>query len=139
MIIVFIIPLDITSLESFTNLQRWVDKVVSEAERNAAIVIVGNKLDLVESNPSLRRVDTKEAMRYAAKINATLFESSAKNGMNVDQIFETLVNHALERQTIANSEKKNSSNNSNSSNSSSATRKITMTHTNESDSKKCCD
>jgi small GTP-binding protein len=34
---------DITSYETFTNLQRWVDKITLEAEKNCSLILVGNK------------------------------------------------------------------------------------------------
>ena len=85
---------DITQYDTFQNLQRWVDKVNNEADKNCSIIIVGNKgtlhtrsthshlhaqtlnlcsqphcsrslcppaVDMVESNPALRRVELGEA------------------------------------------------------------------------------
>ena len=35
---------DITNYETFANLQRWVDKITLEAEKNCSMILVGNKL-----------------------------------------------------------------------------------------------
>jgi len=92
-----IICYDITSLPTFQNLQRWVDKISVEAEQNCAIVIVGNKLDLVEENPSLRRVDFGDAKRYAKTINAEAFEVCAASGKGVHEVFQKVVLTSVQR------------------------------------------
>lgn len=92
---------DITNAESFAGLQRWIDKVQIEAEKNAVIVIVGNKYDLVEADPKLRKVDINEVKRYAQTIRAggvTVMEVSAKTGYNINSVFETIVRLCFERQ-----------------------------------------
>jgi hypothetical protein len=58
--------------------------------------------DLVSESPSLRKVDLAEAKRYATTINATVMETSAKNGANVNEIFEQVVKLCLERQNEKN-------------------------------------
>lgn len=89
---------DITSYETFQGLQRWVDKVTAEAEKNCACILVGNKLDIVEENPQLRQVEIAEAKRYAQSIGALVIEASAKNGTNVNEMFEQLVEKCFEQQ-----------------------------------------
>lgn len=89
---------DITEEGSFKGLARWVEKINLEAEQNCAILIVGNKYDEVEADPSRRKVDFAEAQRYAESIGATVLEASAKSAYNIDKIFSTVVQTALERQ-----------------------------------------
>ena len=86
---------DITAHETFTGLERWVDKL--RGEENCCIVIVGNKLDAVEQNPSLRKVELAEARQYATSIGAEVLEVSAKSGTNVSEAFSKVVNTAFER------------------------------------------
>lgn len=90
---------DITNFESFASLQRWVDKIVNEADKNCVIVLVGNKLDLAEADPSRRKVDVAEAKRYASSIGAQLIEVSAKSGTNVNKAFEEAVRLCFEKNT----------------------------------------
>lgn len=92
---------DITNYETFASLQRWVDKIVLEAEKDCSMVIVGNKLDLVEENPSLRRVPLDEAKRYGASVNAMVVEASAKTGESIAQTFEQVVALYFERSEAA--------------------------------------
>jgi len=98
-----IICYDITSLATFTGLQRWVDKISMEAEQNCAIVIVGNKFDLVEDNPDMRKVDFGDAKKFAKQIGAEAFEVSACTGKNVGEIFNKVVLTCLQRQGCPNS------------------------------------
>jgi len=86
---------DITAHETFTGLDRWVDKL--KGEENCCIVIVGNKLDAVEQNPSLRKVELAEAKKYATSIGAEVLEVSAKSGTNVSEAFSNVVDTAFER------------------------------------------
>jgi len=90
---------DITNYSTFEGLQRWVDKITQEAEKNCAVILVGNKLDIAEENPAHRRVDATEAKRYAASVNAILVETSAKSGQGVNEIFAQLVQMCFERQS----------------------------------------
>ncbi len=87
---------DVTSLDSFNSLPRWVEKVRNVAAPNCTIVIVGNKADLVAEHPNVRQVDTAEARRYAHSINAELFEVSAKSGDGVPEAFQRVVAMAIE-------------------------------------------
>eukprot|EP00808_Paulinella_micropora_P005517 g5728.t1 len=100
---------DVTDEKSFNNkgLSKWVDKIKNEAEENCVILIVGNKLDLVETDPNLRQVNLAEAQRYAKSVGAHVIEASAKSGQNIDKIFQTVVQLALERQTATKAETNN--------------------------------
>jgi len=98
---------DITSEETFRGLARWVDKIKQEAEENCAIVLVGNKLDLVVEDESKRKVDLTEAKRYASTINAVVLEASAKTGgESVTKCFEQVVQMCFERQNNLSSDPK---------------------------------
>jgi len=91
-----VICFDLTSYETFQSLPRWVAKVTAEADPDCVIVLVGNKCDVLESNPSSRQVDSHDARRYAASINAEYFEVSAKNGTNVSKAFQKVIEQGLQ-------------------------------------------
>lgn len=90
-----LIVYDVTSVASFNNLDRWVEKVNSEAEKGCAYILVGNKLDLVESNPALRQVPRATAERFAVSVGAMFMEVSAKTGTSVNHVFESVVQRAF--------------------------------------------
>ena len=59
--------------------------------------MLGNKLDLVKANPSLRKVSVEEAKEYAESEGMHFVESSAKMGTGVKDAFETLVDKIYEQ------------------------------------------
>jgi small GTP-binding protein len=90
---------DLTSRQSFTELNRWVTKIRIEAE-GSAIIIVGTKLDLCTANASARQVTFKEGESYAQSVNARFLETSAKTGENIDTVFDDVVRVVLSQGSI---------------------------------------
>lgn len=89
-----IICFDLTDRASFECLQsKWVKKVMEEAEQGCHMCIVGTKLDLVESQMATRAVSREEVDALAAKHHANVFETSAKAGTGVPEIFQCVVEH----------------------------------------------
>ena len=79
---------DITDRESFEKLNFWVDNIKNFAPENAKLILVGNKCDLANE----RKVSYEEGENYAKKFNIKFFESSAKDGTNVNELFFYLAN-----------------------------------------------
>ncbi|CAD8212269.1 unnamed protein product [Paramecium octaurelia] len=88
-----ILVFDVTSRQSFEDLQKWYQEIQGYACDKIEMVIVGNKIDLEER----REVKTEEARRYAQKQGFAYFETSAKTGENVDNVFETMANQVLKK------------------------------------------
>jgi len=89
-----IICFDLTERASFESLQqKWVRKVIDEAEQGCHICIVGTKLDLIQAQMASRAVSKEEVDALAAKHNANVFETSAKAGTGVGDIFQCVVEH----------------------------------------------
>eukprot|EP01062_Namystynia_karyoxenos_P030295 TRINITY_DN22647_c0_g1_i1.p1 TRINITY_DN22647_c0_g1~~TRINITY_DN22647_c0_g1_i1.p1 ORF type:complete len:267 (+),score=81.44 TRINITY_DN22647_c0_g1_i1:68-802(+) len=61
------------------------------AQRRIPVVICGNKLDLVQEDASLRRVQVADALDRIRNWNCRLFETSAKTGENVEDAFHYLI------------------------------------------------
>ena len=71
---------DVTNKDSFDNMKMWLNEV---NDLDAKKILVGNKIDLVD-----QRVITKEKMEeLAAKNKLVSFETSAKTGVNVENIY----------------------------------------------------
>lgn len=51
-----LIVYDITRAKTFENVKVWLEDLLKSAEENICIMLVGNKLDLVNENPSKREV-----------------------------------------------------------------------------------
>jgi len=67
---------DITKRETFLELNYWVSAANEELNNNEATFgIAGNKIDLFAES----EVEKKEAEKYATKINALFYETSAKD------------------------------------------------------------
>jgi len=87
-----IICFDLTDRSSFECLQnKWIKKVTEEAEQGCHICLVGTKFDLIQSQPGLRAVRQEEVFALASKYSAHVFETSAKVGTGVGEIFERIV------------------------------------------------
>ena len=82
---------DVTKEKTFENVTRWMEELKAQAEPDVLIMLVGNKVDLCEKNPSMRKV-SKEIASNLAKDNKMLFEeTSAVTAQNVNEVFEKLL------------------------------------------------
>ena len=74
---------DITDRNSFDNVTSWIENCKNETIEKVLIVLVGNKSDLNNK----RQVSTEEGQDLADKLGILFFETSAKTGENVENIF----------------------------------------------------
>ncbi|KAJ9576197.1 hypothetical protein L9F63_006930, partial [Diploptera punctata] len=101
-----IVVYDVTSGDSFANVKRW----LHEIEQNCDVVnriLVGNKNDA----PDRKVVLTEDAQRFADQMGIQLFETSAKDNINVEEMFMAITRQVLrtkkerkERQAIQNND-----------------------------------
>ena len=80
----FIYVYDITSKESFENLNMWINLTNENCGTNAINFLVGNKSDLEKE----REVTKEEGEEFAKKYDLIFIETSAKNNDNVGKLFE---------------------------------------------------
>ncbi|KAH0789017.1 Ras family protein [Histomonas meleagridis] len=71
---------------SFTRTSKWLDDFRQLALPDAPVILVGNKNDLDES----RAVTVEEGAAYACKLGMDFFETSAKTGENIEEVFRKL-------------------------------------------------
>ena len=84
---------DVTKSETFDSLKMWIDSLKSNLGDNSLpIVIDGNKIDLDD-----RDISTEDAKKFAQENNFKYFETSAKSGIGVDELFREIVNQILEK------------------------------------------
>lgn len=82
-----ILVFDLTDQKSFNDLKNiWLNDVNDYAEKNIQIVIVGNKLDLIEE----RKVTESQVINFCREKGYKYIEASAKEGTNILRIFEEL-------------------------------------------------
>ncbi|CAG9329964.1 unnamed protein product [Blepharisma stoltei] len=80
-----IIMYDITNLETFEDIDSWINEAKQNAGPDVSLFLVGNVLDL---SPEEREVDTDIAEKYAAENKLDGFmETSAKTAENVTEVF----------------------------------------------------
>ncbi|KAJ6226765.1 regulator of chromosome condensation [Anaeramoeba flamelloides] len=77
-----IITYDVTNLDSYERAKDWVKEIRTQGSPNAKIAIVANKIDLED-----HKVDQMDAMKYAESNDLLYFESSAKTGEGVKDVF----------------------------------------------------
>lgn len=94
-----IIVYDVTNGESFANVKRW----LSEIENNCDVVnkvLVGNKND----HPERKVVITEDAQRFANQMDIQLFETSAKDNLNVEEMFMAITDRVLKHKLQQNAQ-----------------------------------
>ena len=79
---------DVTNLQSYENVKNWISQIKEEANPNVLIYLAGNKIDVGEEE---RVVKTEEGQKIADELNLPFYETSAKNGVNVNEIFEDIL------------------------------------------------
>lgn len=89
-----IVAYDVTNGESFANTKRWIEEVKNNCgDDGVPIVLVGNKCD--SENKCVTYNDQEE---YAKLMKLKFFETSAKENINVDEVFVELTKLILDRQ-----------------------------------------
>ena len=80
---------DVTDRSSLETCDRWIEELRKTGEPDCVVVAVGNKIDLKE----YRQISTEEAREHFERMVPPVpyFETSAKTGEGVDELFEAVV------------------------------------------------
>ena len=78
-----LIVYDITDKKSFNSIKQWIEECHNYANKNIHMVLVGNKIDLNEE----RKISKEEGKELADEFKMDFFETSAKTGENIEDIF----------------------------------------------------
>ena len=62
-----IVVYDITNMDSFKNVKRWLTEIDKYARDNVSKLLVGNKMDFGDSDAKLRQVSHSKGKEYAAQ------------------------------------------------------------------------
>ena len=76
----------VTSLKTFENVKSWVSQIHEEISDKVVIYLVGNKIDMDDE----RKVQTEEGQKLAEELGVPFVETSAKSGVNIDNIFSDI-------------------------------------------------
>ncbi|MFT7813894.1 vesicle-associated membrane protein-associated protein A-like isoform X2 [Arapaima gigas] len=72
--------------DSFQTLKKWVKELKEHGPEDIVVAIAGNKNDLGD----IREVPMKEAKEFAESIAAIFIETSARNAVNVEELFQKI-------------------------------------------------
>ena len=86
-----LIVYDVTKKQTFEHVTNWLKNINEMAEKNCITYLVGNKIDLLESNENNREVSIEEAQKYAKENGLRFYEASALNSMRINDCFEDLL------------------------------------------------
>lgn len=87
---------DITNKKSFEAMSYWIEEVRQKAEKDALMIVIGNKADISDQ----RKVSKTEGQTFAAQENLPWLEVSAKTGAHVADAFEALVERICKKATV---------------------------------------
>jgi len=94
-----ILVFDVCSPDSFDKIESWVAELQSHASQELVMVVAANKADLRGSDPDAS-VPLKKAQAYAKTINTVCFETSAKTGKGVEELFDYLTKALLKTEAV---------------------------------------
>ena len=77
------------TLDSLDKVNQWIEEIKENNNEDSILVLVGNKSDLTPK----RRIEREEIEQYCKNNGIEdYFETSAKSGENVHEVFKTVVN-----------------------------------------------
>jgi small GTP-binding protein len=84
---------DVSNPQSFEDLNGWIENFHSVAGSEAVVVVVGNKIDLVDA----QKVTNAEAEQWCGAREYAFVAASAKTGEGVPDVFDRLLSLLAER------------------------------------------
>jgi Ras-related protein Rab-1A len=78
-----IVVYDVTDINSFRNVQQWIQEIDRHAGETCCKLLIGNKADLTTQ----RVVSFQQGKDFADSMGLEFLECSAKNAQNVEQSF----------------------------------------------------
>ena len=88
-----IVLYDITDSNSFEHIKNWMTDIDKFAKQGVLKLLIGNKIDLNEN----RKVTKEAGQALANKYGINFFEVSAKDNINIDELFIDVAKSLLER------------------------------------------
>ena len=88
-----LIVYDISKRQSFESISSWIEDCRDSSPKSVFMVLVGNKCDLEKE----REVSEEEGRILAEKNGMLFFETFAKTGKNVEEVFKESVRHIAKK------------------------------------------
>ncbi|MFX0206068.1 MAG: Rab family GTPase [Candidatus Hodarchaeota archaeon] len=86
-----LIVFDVTDIKSFNALPKWLDELRPNVRAGIPKILIGNKNDLQDEI----QIDQEQARNFAEENDMPYFETSAKEGQNVNEIFKHIAKDVL--------------------------------------------
>lgn len=89
-----IVVYDVTKKDSFENVPGWLEEIEENRDQEDMVVyLAGNRVDLADDQ-GLRQVSPGQAVKLCKEKDMhNFFETSAKTGQNVEELFHSLTKH----------------------------------------------
>ena len=88
-----LVVFDVWNQQSFEKVEEWINQLEFHWEPNVVLVLIGNKIDKKKE----REVKYEEAKELANEYGMEYFESSAKDGDGVEEVFRYTAKSLYER------------------------------------------
>ena len=88
-----IIAFDVTDINSFNNLEGWLQEIKEKCSEGIGIFLFANKVDI----ENRRKVSREEIEAFAKAKDLEYFEISAKNKIGIDEGFSYIANKAYNK------------------------------------------
>jgi small GTP-binding protein len=86
---------DLSHRESFLSLEEWLESMNINLN-NSLLVLIGNKSDLLSN----RTISSHEIYEMQQKFNCEYYEVSAKENINIDDLFTNTLNKLIDKHTF---------------------------------------
>ena len=87
-----ILIFDVTNINSYENIKKWIIEIKEEISDKVSIVLIGNKIDNVNG----RKITREQGDKLAGEIGVKFFEASAKTGEGINESVFFLVKKIFE-------------------------------------------
>ena len=84
---------DITDKTTFDSIPDWIQSIKDLKGDDFPLILLGNKIDLEEE----RNISKEEGQKFADKIGIQFFETSNKNGINIQEAGLALIKKIIEK------------------------------------------
>ena len=84
-------------METFKNLNYWLNEIEKHSPKDVYKILVGTKCDLEDK----REVSIDQGREFATKFNMKFYETSAKESTNISELFNSLTREAIKRKEVS--------------------------------------
>ena len=85
---------DIGNINSFKSLNDWMETIGEIGKEKLPVILVGNKCEISDKK---RKVSIEEGQDKADEFKIPFFETSCKDGININEVFEKLIEDILDK------------------------------------------